>query len=354
MRIVLSVIVPVYNCERYVERCVNSILTQTFSNFELILVNDGSTDLSGDICEKTAYKDNRVSVIHQSNFGVSAARNSGLNIAKGDYIMFVDSDDELPINAVEKLINANTNQMYDMIVGDMRLIGDALRYNYLSIDFAEYNKYSLVMDMMLVEQVQWLMSTVTGKLFNSDIIRKYGLKFHVKLANGEDGDFLIDYLSHCARAIGNIKVPVYIAYRYAKSERISAVSAFYFDFIEFYFMHAMKMFRILGSDIPADREDCVFHHFINGLITYLVCAMAYEDYYDKQRFKSVLRKIIENEMVRKSAKKYHRSDRTHSWLIPLSLKLHSEKLLYFSLKMRTRVYWQTHQKASIIKSIYRE
>lgn len=354
MQIALSVIVPVYNCERYVERCVNSILAQTFSDFELILVDDGSTDLSSDICEEIASKDNRISVSHQSNFGVSAARNAGLSIAKGDYIMFVDADDELPINAVEKLIRANNNQIYDMVVGDMRLIGDDLRYNYLSVDFAEYNKYTLVMDMMVLEKVRWLMSTVTGKMFNGNIIRKHGLRFHVELVNGEDGNFLLDYLSHCARPICNIKDPVYIAYRYAKTERISAVSAFYFDFIEFYFMRAMKMFRILGSNIPDDREDSVFHHFINGLIVYLVCAMAYEDYYGKQRLKSVIREITGNKIVQKSVKRYHRSDRTHSWLIPLSLKLHSEKLLYLSLKMKVRVYWRTHRKASIIKSIYRE
>ena len=89
----ISVIVPVYNAEKTLRRCVDSILAQTFEDFELILINDGSKDQSGDICDEYAAKDSRVKTIHKTNGGVSSARNAGLNIARGEYVSFADSDD---------------------------------------------------------------------------------------------------------------------------------------------------------------------------------------------------------------------------------------------------------------------
>ncbi|MED3939488.1 glycosyltransferase family 2 protein [Priestia megaterium] len=99
----ISIIVPVYNVEEYLEKCIDSILKQTFKDFELILVNDGSTDNCGEICDKYVGKDNRVRVIHKKNGGLSDARNSGIEAAKGHYIGFVDSDDWIEPNMYEIL-----------------------------------------------------------------------------------------------------------------------------------------------------------------------------------------------------------------------------------------------------------
>lgn len=101
----ISVIVPVYNSEKYLQRCINSILNQTYKDLELILIDDGSTDSSGSICDSFAKIDSRVRVIHQKNSGVSEARNIGLNHAVGDYITFVDSDDYIDSRMYEELIN---------------------------------------------------------------------------------------------------------------------------------------------------------------------------------------------------------------------------------------------------------
>ena len=99
----ISIIVPVYNVERYLGKCINSILNQTFADFELILVDDGSTDRSGYICDDYKKKDNRIKVIHKENGGLSSARNAGLDIAKEKYIGFVDSDDFINKNMYEFL-----------------------------------------------------------------------------------------------------------------------------------------------------------------------------------------------------------------------------------------------------------
>jgi len=91
----ISIIIPVYNSEKYLKECIDSILSQTFLDFELVLVNDGSTDSSGKICDEYALKDSRVRVFHKENGGVSAARNTGIKAAKGKYVTFVDADDKV-------------------------------------------------------------------------------------------------------------------------------------------------------------------------------------------------------------------------------------------------------------------
>lgn len=102
----VSIITPVYNVEKYLDRCIKSVLNQSYKDFELILINDGSKDDSGSMCDEWSQKDNRVIVIHQENAGAGAARNAGLAIARGDLIGFVDSDDWIEENMYEMLVNA--------------------------------------------------------------------------------------------------------------------------------------------------------------------------------------------------------------------------------------------------------
>lgn len=102
----VSVIVPVYNCEKYIERCIKSILAQTYSEYELILIDDGSTDNSAEICDRYAEVDACIQVIHQSNSGVSAARNNGVQKATGEYVTFVDSDDWITPDYLETMVTA--------------------------------------------------------------------------------------------------------------------------------------------------------------------------------------------------------------------------------------------------------
>ena len=103
MEDVVSVIVPVYNVEQYIRKCIESILNQTYNKMEIILVDDGSTDNSGIICDEYSKRDKRIKVIHKINGGLSDARNAGLDICTGDYIVFVDSDDYIKNNMIEML-----------------------------------------------------------------------------------------------------------------------------------------------------------------------------------------------------------------------------------------------------------
>ncbi len=112
----ISVIVPVYNVEKYLNRCIESIINQTYQNIEIILINDGSTDNSSIICDEYAEKDARIKVIHKKNGGVSSARNVGLKNAKGEFITFVDSDDYIKLTCFEKMANGIKNNDVDMVV----------------------------------------------------------------------------------------------------------------------------------------------------------------------------------------------------------------------------------------------
>ena len=109
----VSVIIPVYNVEKYLKDCINSILNQTYSNWEMILVDDGSVDNSGDICDKFSKNDSRIHVIHQTNKGVSFARNKGIEKANGEYLIFIDSDDWIENNMFEEMITAINNTKAD-------------------------------------------------------------------------------------------------------------------------------------------------------------------------------------------------------------------------------------------------
>ena len=127
----ISIIVPIYKVEAYIHKCVNSILNQTFKNFELILVEDGSPDKCGEICDEYAKKDSRVVVIHKENGGVSSARNIGLKKAVGKYISFIDPDDYLELNYYDELLKISKDNELDIAVCQIRTINYSTGEQYI-------------------------------------------------------------------------------------------------------------------------------------------------------------------------------------------------------------------------------
>ena len=185
----ISIIVPVYKAEKYLSKCIESILGQTFTDFELILVDDGSPDKSGDICDSYAKKDNRIKVIHQSNFGVSAARNSALDLAIGKYIMFCDSDDWVEPDWCKCLYDAiQTPGVVMALCGHKEWKEDAIT----RICCFENSKNKMTLSEIFgdpIAGVPW------NKIYISEQIKKYKLKFPVEISNGEDLRFVFNYLA---------------------------------------------------------------------------------------------------------------------------------------------------------------
>lgn len=200
----LSIIVPVYNIEKYIEKCILSILNQSITDFELILINDGSIDGSPQICDKYATLDNRVKVIHQENTGVSSARNAGLTIAQGEFIGFVDGDDYIESNMYESIIKEMEKSGVDIGICGYDLVYDNKiePRRYFGV---EGSTTILSQDDTLMESIK-IPSTINfyvcNKVFRKEIIN--GIYFSREITIGEDADFFL-------RVSFNAKESIYIS-----------------------------------------------------------------------------------------------------------------------------------------------
>jgi len=169
----ISIIVPVYNVEQYLEKCVKSIINQTYKTIEIILVDDGSTDNSGKICEELKEKDERIKVIHKENGGLSDARNVGLKIANGVYIGFVDSDDYIKEDMFETLYNLNKKHNSEIsIVSYYEYYNDKLISVRKSEGVKEYDKIEAMREILIDQNIQ---SYAWNKLFKKELFD--GLEF---------------------------------------------------------------------------------------------------------------------------------------------------------------------------------
>ena len=190
----VSVIVPVYNAGGVVSRCVDSILAQSYTDFEVLLVNDGSTDNSGAICDNYAQQDGRVKVIHQENSGVSAARNAGLKAAQGEWVTFVDSDDIVLDGFLESLVVAvNRDERIDLAYCGYAIVERSTSIKtYRSATYIEKEQLhdALSSTKLLYRCSPW------AKLFRRSIITDNGLQFDTNLTISEDRLFLYQYLIH--------------------------------------------------------------------------------------------------------------------------------------------------------------
>lgn len=184
----ISVIVPVYNAEQYLHECIDSLLGQSFQDIEIILVNDGSLDGSGIICEQYSQKDGRVHYISQENAGVSVARNAALDVAKGEYVVFVDSDDVVAPNYLQTLQNLSTR-------GDFAICGYTREQSQLGEEEVSQKIYNVssfirqIFDESLIHPNIWMM------LFKNDIIQSNKLRFTPGCVRNEDTEFYIKYLT---------------------------------------------------------------------------------------------------------------------------------------------------------------
>ena len=166
--LLVSIIIPVYNAEKYINRCVDSLLKQTYSNFEIILVDDGSKDDSANICDFLAKKDKRIAVYHKENGGSGSARNFGLKKAIGDYILFIDSDDYIEVNTIEKLIES-IEVGYDIICVGFDRVDEETKKVYsremISMPFDELE----ISDQTICETA-FISPACWGKLFSKKLL----------------------------------------------------------------------------------------------------------------------------------------------------------------------------------------
>lgn len=199
----ISIIVPVYNVEKYIKRCIDSILAQSFSDFELILVDDGSPDNCPAICDEYATMDSRIRVVHKVNGGVSSARNTGLAMACGKYILFCDSDDYVDSSWCQELYNAVSDNPASCVVSNfMRVHQDRAVAKIPPEQLPEGVISYYEMFLMELSGATW------NKIYDNEVLAKNNIRFDSNLRIGEDIDFNVRYHQCCNRII-YINKPLY-------------------------------------------------------------------------------------------------------------------------------------------------
>ncbi len=278
----LSIIIPVYNAETFLEECLSSVVNQNVDDCEIICVNDGSVDCSLKILQEFKKRDNRIIVIDQANSGVSAARNAGLEIARGEYVGFVDADDKISTDYFSIFLQ---NKGVDII---------STKLNFGNIDSIYCNKVyypediqQRIFPMMLANDE---LNSACAKVFKNEIIRKFKLRFPIGMTLGEDAYFVMDFLSHASSfcLIENIGY-FYRENMTSASRSVKDDSFFTRAFHEFEFNHKQQFLL----NIPSDKiEQLKAKRLINNFIANLSLFLRNNQYLSKKRRYQIVKENI--------------------------------------------------------------
>ena len=335
----ISVVVPVYNCEIYISSCIESVIEQTHEDVELVLVNDGSTDLSGDICDKYASPHKKVKVLHTPNKGPAAARNVGIEASSGDYILFLDGDDFLSIDAIETLISAQKSHKIDFIIGNFNKVNNSNASDYAFNSKTGTDKRFDSVDILqgVIKYLQKPNSyspfTYTwGKLFSAEVIKSKNLRFNERLRTFEDWSFVFRYLKNIESAL-LIKEPIYNYRLHDGTE--SAGMKIYGDQIEYAkiaLQSAVEYLVSRGVDKTIAEKETDNTLLTHTIIT-MVRASRNFNFREVFKFYTFFKTIVRDEEVTRALRNYnHRAG--HSKLIPLLMRIKQPLPLMFVCAFR--------------------
>lgn len=243
----VSVIIPVYNVEKFLAKCVDSILNQTYSNFEIILVNDGSKDNSLEICRELEAKDDRIVVIDKANEGAGFARNAGLDVATGKYIMFIDSDDWVENNMLEYLVElisvtaaevAICNYFTEMPDGSGRVVVP-IQFDGDTLVTADITKYIAILDDENKFPYLW------NRLYIRDIIEANSIRFEKRFVTGQDLDFNLKYF-RCVKTCILSNTPLYHYIKHGTGSLCARYKANLYEIVSELNARREKMYKDFG------------------------------------------------------------------------------------------------------------
>lgn len=200
----ISVVVPIYNMERYLAKCIDSILGQTVLPREILLVDDGSSDSSLSICNEYKHRTDLIKVIHQENGGVSSARNAGIDAVTSEWVCFIDPDDWVESGYLSSLRSFHSGS--DLVVGGYKVVGmeNYLPGNKTAFSQKEYSRIEFFKNFSRFRNdnlLSSILSSPINKLYRIDIIRDYSLRFDTSLSLGEDYLFNLEYFKHCKKIV---------------------------------------------------------------------------------------------------------------------------------------------------------
>lgn len=251
---ILSIIIPVYNVEKYFRRCLDSVMSQSFRDYELLLVDDGSSDSSGAICDEYAVRDERIRVFHKTNGGVSSARNVGLEHAKGEWIYFVDADDEVLPCGLQALVSGIQDNV-DVVLGGLQKCdeeGNTIYEMEKGLEFLSKKDGILInygASKVCVGNWGWM----TIRLFRNSIIREHQLHFDPDVVYNEDELFIVRYLCKCRGITHYINSSVYCYYE--NSDSVMESTKRYFNpKVLTSFASLVRMYQCIAKDAELDTE----------------------------------------------------------------------------------------------------
>lgn len=258
MKHLISIVIPVYNVANYLEKCVNSLLDQTYENIEILLINDGSKDNSGEVCDMLAQQDSRIRVIHQENAGVSAARNTALDIMNGDFVTFVDGDDFVAPDFIECMYNAACKYNADIATcGHYRVNFDgSLKKIYHLSDNPEDIICTIGKDAIMNMFYERICSASSGsKLYKRELFNNLRFPDYIM---GED-TFVVYHTFKKAALIAHTNKPLYYYVQHSASVTNSKC-----NYIKFY--DYVKLYDHIISSESCDHESEYFKSIANRLI----------------------------------------------------------------------------------------
>lgn len=245
----ISIIIPLYNAEKYIKECLESVVNQTFKDFECIVIDDGSTDAGGKIADLCAERDQRIKVFHTENKGVSNARNLGISQSNGEYIVFIDSDDYVTTDYLENLISALAPDI-DLVTSGMLMVENEIT----STIYSSEEKYLITISNLNTHIYTKLAGLIHGpvcKIYRKSIIIQNNIKFKSDLTLGEDLYFNLDYIGQC-RTIKFIPTPDYY-YRRVEGSLTKKNKIRLHDLYQANLHHKNFLIKIGGwDDITAD------------------------------------------------------------------------------------------------------
>lgn len=329
----ISIVVPVYNAEPFLSKCVASLLNQTHRDIEVILINDGSTDKSLDICKNFTMIDKRVKTIAQKNQGQSVARNLGIDIAKGKYIMFADADDFCEHDIVSSLLKVIESKKVGLAIcsytSHLFDRNKELMSSCLKVDSQKLISVKSLLDFDVQSNYQvrnYEMSTIWGRLYIAEIIKKNNLRFNPLLSKFEDIEFNMLYLSH----IDNIFILDRSLYHYhvsTSSKTISdKINTGWFDMITSSYNKICNAF--IGKKI-----DYLNFYYSSIFMGYLIRLFQVGSPVKFKEAVSEVKKVANSAIFKKCMKYYRRPD-SGSRLFPFFLKLHLFFLAGLTAKIR--------------------
>lgn len=317
---VVNIIVPVYNVEKYLSACLDSIVNQTYKHLHIILIDDGSTDNSGHICDEYANKDNRIEVIHTKNQGVSSARNLGIDKAYGEYVSFIDSDDTVQSNYIEELVSHTKSEFdYDLIMCNFKLI-----FSNITIDKSYSNENIFSGEFTYDYQYLYsIMSYPCGKLYKLQIIKENKINFPTDFTDAEDQMFNFKYCRYVKKYY-LVNKPLYnYLQRDNSASKKASLKSFKCNLMKL--SCELEFYKLMNIE---NYHELITNSCLSIAKKYVVLEDGHNSFFDYRRRIKDARKIIQKEL--NQVQIYHISKRDIAIML-------LKNNMYFSLWLYYRI-----------------